>query len=113
MIDPPEVFVFGPYIRNMLGKSGTEMPRCACAPSAQASPSTLPPLPRTSIGSMNEVVRKPVPQMMQSTACSRPSAVRSPSGVTRAIASVTSSTFARCSVGRNSELKSTRLQPNV
>ena len=35
MIEPPEVFVLGPYITNMLGKPGTVMPRCACAPSAQ------------------------------------------------------------------------------
>ena len=100
MIDPPEVFVLGPYMMNMFGKPGTDMPRCACAPPAQLSPSTLPPAPRTSIGSMNAVVLKPVPQMMQSAACSRPSAVTMPSGTARAIASVTSSTFARCSAGR-------------
>ena len=30
MIEPPEVFVFGPYIMNSDGKPGTVIPRCAC-----------------------------------------------------------------------------------
>ena len=51
--------------------------------------------------------------MMQSSSCSLPSAARIPSGTTFVIASVTSSTFARCSAGRKFELKSTRLHPNV
>ena len=42
MIEPPEVFVLGPYIRNMFGKPGTAMPRCAWGPSAHSSRSSRP-----------------------------------------------------------------------
>ena len=61
MIEPPEVFVFGPYITNIDGKPGTVMPRCACAPSAQVSRRSRPSAPVTCIGNMKSLVRKPVP----------------------------------------------------
>ena len=80
MIEPPEVLVLGPYMTNIDGKPGTVRPRWAWAPSRQASASALPPAPRTAIGAMNSVGRKPVLQMMQSNSRSRPSAVRIPVG---------------------------------
>ena len=89
------------------------MPRCARAPSAHASRSDRPPAPVISMGNMKSFVRKPVPQMTQSTACRVPSAVTTPSSAMPAIGSVTRSTFGRCSAGRKCELNSTRLQPNV
>ena len=61
MIEPPEVFVFGPYITYSDGKPGTVIPRWAWAPLAHASASERPPAPVISIGNMKSVVRKPVP----------------------------------------------------
>ena len=84
----------------MFGKPGTEMPRWACAPPAQRSCSVAPPAPVISIGNMKSFVRNPVDQMMQSTSCLAPSAVRSASDSTRTIGWVTSSTLTRCSAGR-------------
>ena len=42
MIEPPEVFVFGPYMTNSDGKPGTVIPRWACAPPAHASAQRAP-----------------------------------------------------------------------
>ena len=61
MIEPPDVFVLGPYRTNMDGKPGTVMPRWACAPPAHASRRSRPPAPVTSIGNMKSFVLKPVP----------------------------------------------------
>ena len=72
MIEPPEVFVLGPYITNMLGKPGTHMPRCACALPDQYSCSSRPSEPVTRIGNMKSVVLKPVAQITQSSSCSVP-----------------------------------------
>ena len=113
MIEPPEVLVLGPYIRNMLGKPGTVMPRWAWGPSAQESRRLRPPVPVISIGNMKSLVLKPVAQIRQSISWRRPSAVLSPCGSTRSIASVTSSALGPCRAGRNSELKRMRLQPKV
>ena len=66
-----------------------------------------------SIGNMNCVVLNPVPQMIVSTRCSVPSAVRTPSDSMRSTESVTTSTLSRCRAGSQWELKSTRLHPNV
>ena len=77
MIDPPEVLVFGPYMRNSEGKPGTVIPRWAWAPRpgvAQLDAAGA----ETCIGAMNSEARKPVLQMMQSSSRSRPSAVRMP-----------------------------------
>ena len=70
MIEPPEVLVLGPYMRNMDGNPGTAIPRWAWAPSRQASSSSTPCWPTTRIGAMNSVARNPVLQMMQSSSCS-------------------------------------------
>src|SRR5438128_499387 len=113
MIDPPEVFVLGPYITNMLGKPGTVMPKCACAPPTQAPLRSSPVEVVICIGNMNSVDLKPVAQTMQSTSSRAPADVTMALSSSRAIESVTSSTFARCNVGRYCELNSTRLQPNV
>ena len=61
MIEPPEVFVFGPYITNSDGKPGTVIPRWAWAPSPQASRNVGPSRPLISIGNMKSFVWKPVP----------------------------------------------------
>ena len=113
MIEPPEVFVLGPYIRNMLGKPGTVMPRCAWGAPAQLSCRSRPSRPRICIGNMKSWVLKPVAQIRQSSSRSWPSAVRMPPGSTALIASVTSSTLARCSAGRKWLEKRIRLQPKV
>ena len=61
MIEPPEVFVLGPYMRNMFGKPGTHMPRCAWAPPDQYSRRSTPS-PVICIGNMKSLVLKPVPR---------------------------------------------------
>ena len=62
MIEPPEVFVFGPYITNSDGKPGTVMPevrvRAAGPRVAQRRARRAPVI---SIGNMKSLVRKPVP----------------------------------------------------
>ena len=92
--------MFGPYIRNSEGNPGTQTPRWAWAPDAHSSRKDRPPAPTISIGNMNSVVLKPVPQITQSTSRKTPSAVTTPEPDSRAIGEVTSSTFGRCSAGR-------------
>src|ERR1039458_7339871 len=58
MIEPPEVFVFGPYMMNIDGKPGTAIPRCACAPPAHAWRRSRPSAPVISIGNMNSVANE-------------------------------------------------------
>ena len=88
------------------------MPRCARAPSDQTSCTSTPPTPVTRSGARNSVAAKPVPQMIVSTSCRVPSAVRSPVGSTEAIASETTATWSRARAGYQSLPKSTRLQPS-
>ena len=82
MIEPPEVLVLGPYIRNMRREA-----RARSCPGGRgrrrATPRQSPTADarRPRIGAMNSVGRKPVLQMMQSSSRSRPSAVRIPVGV--------------------------------
>ncbi len=113
MIEPPDVLVLGPYMTNIEGKPGTAMPMWACAPPSHSASRSAPPTPLTRIGNMKSLVRKPVPQMMQSASRSSPEALTTPFAVTAVTGSSTSSTLERASAGRNSELKRIRLQPNV
>ena len=115
MIEPPEVFVFGPYIRNSDGKPGHGDAEVRVrAARAHASRSDRPPAPddlhrehevgRAEAGAVDDAVDR------VQRAVGGDDARRAPA---RAIGSVTSSTFGRCSAGRKCELNSTRLQPNV
>ena len=108
MIEPPLVFVFGPYIRYSDGKPGTVMPRWACGPPAHASRSVRPRAV-ISIGNMKSV------GLEAGAVDDAVDLVAVDAGRRRcaAIGSVTSSTFARASAGRKCELNRTRLQPNV
>ena len=61
MIEPPLVFVFGPYIRYSDGNPGTVIPRCACGAVRPRLAQGLATRPTISIGNMKSVVLKPVP----------------------------------------------------
>ena len=100
MIEPPEVFVFGPYITNMFGKARhghaevrvrALRPRLAQLAGRRADDAHREhEVVGLEAGAPDDAV-----DLVQ-----RPSAVTRPCGVTRSIASVTSSTFGRCSAGR-------------
>ena len=79
MIEPPEVFVFGPYITNMFGKPGHAHAQVRVGAAGPAlAQAHARPAPVICIGNMKSLVLKPVAQMTQSTSCTRPSAVTGP-----------------------------------
>lgn len=79
--------------------------------SAKCSAIVTPARPVTRAAMGRSVVWKPVATMIASTGRSAPARSTMPVGVTRAIASVTSSTSSRASVGYHVFEISTRLQP--
>ena len=92
--------VLGPTRKKRFGKPATVVPRCACGLPSQASASERPSRPRTRSAAGMSVTWKPVPKMIVSTSRSVPSAVTIERGRTSRMASVTTSTFSRPSVGR-------------
>ena len=116
MIEPPEVFVFGPYMTNIDGKPGTvdpevrvrrrrPRPRAAAAPPATADLHREHEVGGPEAGAPDDAVDLVLGAVGGAHAARRRSPVI---GVGRC-----SSTSGRCSAGRKCELNSTRLQPKV
>ena len=96
----------------MFGKPGTLIPRYARGTPAHSSASVRPSVPTISIGATKPCVLKPVASTSTSAGRSAPSLVRMPAGVTSSTRSVTSSTFGFVSVGYQSSVSISRLQPS-
>ncbi len=106
MIEPPEVFVLGPYSTNMFGKPGDAHAQVR----VRAARPVLLEVEAVEAGDAHrehEVVGlkagRPdhaVELVLGAVPSGDDAAVTIPVGVMRAIASVTSSTFSRSSVGR-------------